>query len=209
MHTRRPRVLYVQVLRVEALLAGWHLVEMEWLPQPYEWLQLKGLSGTELAEALGVVQEQLAFAHRATGMVHGDMQPRNCLVRHDPEGARSWQVRFIDFEWAGREGEATHPAGLNPEIPWPEGVAEGKQLRCAHDIQLLATCAASLAERDGQGSHGRGATRPLGTAARGRCALPVRKAAGGVLRRGAAVGWRQRAVAGWSRPAALGRQLAW
>ncbi len=208
--THRSRVLHVQVLRVESLPGGWHLVEMEWLPLPYEWQQLSMLRGTELDKALAVVQKQLAFAHSATGMVHGDMRPRNCLVRRDGKGSGSWQVRFIDFEWAGREGEATYPAGLNPEIPWPDDVAGGKQLRCAHDIELLATCAASLLAGDGQRPRGRGVVRSsLCSAARDRCTVPVRKAADVVLQRGVAVGWRQRAAAGWSRPAALGRRLAW
>ncbi len=137
-------MLRAQVLQVEPLRGGWQLLEMEWLPQP-EWRRLSVLTGGELGEALGAVREALECAHSATGMVHGDVRPPNCLVRRDTEGAGSWQVRFVDFEWAGREGQATYPAFLNPDIPWPDGVGYRKQLQRAHDTQLLAASTAGHA----------------------------------------------------------------
>ncbi|PNH07961.1 hypothetical protein TSOC_005547 [Tetrabaena socialis] len=197
-----------EVRRAELLPGGWQLVEMEWLSEP-EWQMLSNLPSGELGEALGAAEKALQTAHAATGMVHGDVRPPNCLVRRDAEGAGSWQVRFVDFEWAGREGQATYPACLNPDVPWPEGVGYGKQLQRAHDFQLLVASTASHATGDGQGAVRPGAVMSLSTAARDRCAMPLRKAAGVMLHRGVGVGWRQRAAAGWLRPAAPGRRLAW
>lgn len=183
---------------------------MEWLPET-EWQQLSALPDEERDEALRTVEAALERAHDATGMVHGDVRPPNCLVRRDAKVAGSWEVRFVDFEWAGREGEATYPAFLNPDIPWPEGVGYGKQLQRAHDSKLLA---ASVASRSGAGRRGEvrpGAVRALHTgAASDRCAVPpLRKAAGIMLHRGVGVSWRRPAAGGWLQPAAPGRRLVW
>lgn len=134
-------MLRIQVQRVETLPGGWILVEMEWLPDTAGWRPLSELQVGELNEALGAVTEELKRAHSSTGMVHGDLRPPNCMVRRSAEGPGPWQVRFVDFEWSGRRGEATYPACLNPEIPWPAGVGYGKQLQFTHDLELLAATA--------------------------------------------------------------------
>ncbi|KAG2495000.1 hypothetical protein HYH03_006933 [Edaphochlamys debaryana] len=134
-----------KVLHEAGLPAGWRLLEMEDLPPP-EWTRLSDLDGTDFEEAVAGALSALRRVHAATGMVHGDARSPNCLVRRD-DGAGAWQVRFIDFEWAAREGAVTYPAFLNPEIPWPEGVGYGMPLRCAHDTALLEATA-GLEERD-------------------------------------------------------------
>ncbi|PNW88714.1 hypothetical protein CHLRE_01g041400v5 [Chlamydomonas reinhardtii] len=96
--------------------------------------------------------------------VHGDMRPPNIMVRSamatagasaDVGGVMgsspasgaggtasatgTWHVRFIDFDWAGLEGDADarYPVLLSPLIRWPEGVAPGTQMRQQHDTELL------------------------------------------------------------------------
>lgn len=171
---------------MEPLPGGWQLVEMEWLPGP-EWRQLSDLLGAELDQALAAVRAALESAHGATGMVHGDVRPPNCLVRCD--AGSGWHVRFVDFEWAGREGESTYPCFLNPDVPWPEGVGYKNLLQRAHDFQLLAASTAS------HGVGKPGVARSLSTAARERCATALHRAAsGGLYRRGVGAGWRQSAA---------------
>ncbi|KZT02334.1 uncharacterized protein LAESUDRAFT_622760, partial [Laetiporus sulphureus 93-53] len=47
------------------------------------------------------------------GFVHGDIRDTNLLI--DPESLASddVMVHLIDFDWAGRIGEAKHPVGVN------------------------------------------------------------------------------------------------
>ncbi|KAG2452111.1 hypothetical protein HYH02_003145 [Chlamydomonas schloesseri] len=162
-----------EILREEQLPGGWLLLEMEWLRWP-EWRQLPDLlqqaPGKQGKEALGAVRQALQRAHAATSMVHGDARPCNCMVRRcdgssggqrsssgsRSSGGASWEVRFVDFEWAGREGKATYPAFLNPDIPWPEGVGYGKPLQRAHDLELLAATATATSSRSGAAAAGRG-----------------------------------------------------
>ena len=51
-----------------------------------------------------------------------------------------WEVRTIDFDWAGVEGSATYPPMLNHRsITWPEGVVGGAKIRRAHDDLHIGT----------------------------------------------------------------------
>ncbi|KAG2423370.1 hypothetical protein HYH02_015342 [Chlamydomonas schloesseri] len=198
-----------QINFVEQLPGGWILIEMEWLPEP-EWRQLSDLQqGAELEEALAAVREALECAHTETGMVHGDVRPPNCMVRRS--SSNGWEVRFVDFEWAGDAGQATYPACLNPDIPWPDGVAYGTQLQREHDIKLLAATTART-RSVGRKARGPGAVMSLHTVARDGSAGPVGKAGGVMLHRGT-VGvtyWRPRVASGWSRLATPGPRLfAW
>ncbi|KAG2422317.1 hypothetical protein HXX76_016118 [Chlamydomonas incerta] len=207
-----------KILRSMPLPGGWLLVEMEWLSAP-QWRPLSKLSKEELDEAQCAVQQALERAHTATGMVHGDVRPPNCLMRRDEA---SWEVRFVDFEWAGPEGEATYPACLNPDIPWPEGVGYRKQLQREHDIKLLAATlaargaaaasAASTGTTAGRGrrTRGRGAVRSLNTtSSSGRSAAPPGIAVVFARHRIAGISWRQHGAISWTRPAAPGRRLVW
>ncbi|PNW71056.1 hypothetical protein CHLRE_17g744697v5 [Chlamydomonas reinhardtii] len=207
-----------KILRSMPLPGGWLLVEMEWLSAP-QWRPLSQLPEEELDEAHCAVQQALERAHAATGMVHGDARPPNCLMRRDKA---SWEVRFVDFEWAGPEGKATYPACLNPDIPWPEGVGYRKQLQREHDIKLLAAtlaargAAAASAARTGTTAGGgrrpraRGAVRPLNTASSSERSVASPGIAAVVARHQiAGMSWRRRGAINWTQPAAAGRRLVW
>ncbi|PNW76304.1 hypothetical protein CHLRE_12g539850v5 [Chlamydomonas reinhardtii] len=49
------------------------------------------------------------------------------------------QVHFIDFDWAGIEGDETcrYPLLLSPHIVWPAGVVPGGEMRQQHDTDML------------------------------------------------------------------------
>jgi hypothetical protein len=75
---------------------------------------------------------------RAAGYVHGDLRAANILVRQG-EGRRSTEVRLLDFDWAGREGEARYPLTRNSDLPWAPGSEAGGVILAAHDeVVLLA-----------------------------------------------------------------------
>ena len=50
------------------------------------------------------------------------------------------EVRFIDFDSSGREGEARYPGFRNPQVPSPPGVASHEPMMCSHDPELLRAC---------------------------------------------------------------------
>ncbi len=55
-------------------------------------------------------------------------------------------VRFIDFDSSGREGEVFYPGFRNPRIPSPPGVASHQPMMSLHDSELLQACIARSAD---------------------------------------------------------------
>lgn len=71
--------------------------------------------------------------------VHGDLRDVNLLVDS------CHQVKVIDFEWAGVEGEAFYPFFLNHvNLEWPEGASDGQKILRKHDKYWVS----KLFERD-------------------------------------------------------------
>ncbi|KAI0357051.1 hypothetical protein OH77DRAFT_123517 [Trametes cingulata] len=81
------------------------------------------------------VRHALEVLHGA-GLVHGDVRP-NILPCPRQDGKNG--AMLVNFDWAGEDGQACYPALLNQsrEIDW-DGVRPGGQIRCAHDLVLLA-----------------------------------------------------------------------
>ncbi|KAI0681582.1 hypothetical protein C8Q76DRAFT_804541 [Earliella scabrosa] len=67
------------------------------------------------------------------GMVHGDLRGQNVLIQPRKGGA----VRIIDFDWAGKEGEARYPNDLSPAVRWPPGAKAGGLITKAHDWHFV------------------------------------------------------------------------
>jgi hypothetical protein len=74
------------------------------------------------------------------GFVHGDIQDINLLVDHDSlasSDVNNVRVHFIDFDWAGRVGEAKYPIGVNTEsVLRPDGVDDGELITKEHDESM-------------------------------------------------------------------------
>jgi hypothetical protein len=47
------------------------------------------------------------------------------------------EVKLIDFNWAGVEGQARYPSLISPEIHWPNGVKPLAVMRREHDLNML------------------------------------------------------------------------
>ena len=65
--------------------------------------------------------------HKA-GFVHGDLHGPNIMVGPDNS------IAFIDFDWAGKVGEASL---MNSEIKWHGGAKPGGKILPEHDVHLL------------------------------------------------------------------------
>jgi len=61
-----------------------------------------------------------AFTHKGVEYVHGDLRYGNVFIRTDAATGRVTGVMFIDFDWAGRAGEARYPATMNVDV-WRDG----------------------------------------------------------------------------------------
>jgi serine/threonine protein kinase len=64
-----------------------------------------------------------------SGLVHGDLREPNILVTEDGD------VKIIDFDWSGKEGEAYYPSDINlgSGIWWDSEVARGGLIKKKHD----------------------------------------------------------------------------
>ena len=69
------------------------------------------------------------------GFCHGDFRPNNILVRKTGDNIRIW---VIDFDWAGKIGQATYPLFMNHiDIEWHPDASDGKPLHSEHDLYWL------------------------------------------------------------------------
>ena len=91
------------------------------------------------------VQRAVTLLHKQD-LVHGDLRrPNVMLIKPDDDdvnmdGTESKpQVMLIDFDWAGKDGEARYPAALNDRmnIDWAPGVERAGLMRKAHDEYML------------------------------------------------------------------------
>ena len=123
---------------VMRLSGGWNMVVMNYsdytqLCDPM--LQISDeLRHTIMAKVSEVVQK----LHDA-GFVHGDIRPLNILVDCRTLTSKDGiKIHFIDFDWAGRQGEAVYPIRVNRVTVWrPEGASDGKPILVEHDMAMV------------------------------------------------------------------------
>ncbi|KAK0207037.1 hypothetical protein DFS33DRAFT_638382 [Desarmillaria ectypa] len=65
------------------------------------------------------------------GFVFGDLRRQNIMVTQDDK------VKLIDFDWAGKDGEAEYPMRLSEKIQWAPGVGAMEKVYKAHDIFMI------------------------------------------------------------------------
>ena len=135
----------------QGLPGGWEAVVMEDIGKQYRPFR---------AEAdVPVVREAVLAAYRrvfeAADLVHGDLRPNNIMVQG--EGATQAadvkvgysiglglnpsihipKVAFLDFDWAGKEGEVWYPTTINLAVTWAKGVEGGVLITKEHDFFQL------------------------------------------------------------------------
>ncbi|KAJ7120950.1 hypothetical protein C8R44DRAFT_787049 [Mycena epipterygia] len=88
--------------------------------------QLKGKLPEDFAQQL---TEIVSVLHN-NGYVFGDLRWPNVMVAER-------KIKLIDFDWAGKVGDAKYPIHLARNIVWPVGVTAMGKIEKAHDIQML------------------------------------------------------------------------
>jgi hypothetical protein len=132
------------LLEHRVLPGGIHMIVMELLRPDQGWRMLAEQDVQQRRLMLPAVLGALRTAHAVplpSGGVaaHGDCRDANVLVRQRTTlgGGVAFDVRFVDFDWAGRAGAAVYPPLMAPAVEWPSGALPGAPLEQAHDEALL------------------------------------------------------------------------
>ncbi|KAK7001847.1 hypothetical protein R3P38DRAFT_3045071 [Favolaschia claudopus] len=104
--------------------------------QDLKMIVMEYIDGTTVAAMQGGFpddfEEQLtrivSLVHH-NGYVYGDLRQPNVMVAGD-------EVKLIDFDWAGKEGEATYPINLAKNM-WPKGAQAMGLITREHDEAML------------------------------------------------------------------------
>ncbi|CAG8556217.1 5111_t:CDS:2, partial [Paraglomus brasilianum] len=92
-----------------------------------------GLNEQEKTDLKAKILEAKGILHD-NRLVHGDLRPVNIMAKYTNE---EWVIKLVDFDWSGKEGEATYPQFLNTKIPWHPDVKRLGPIWCEHDTYLL------------------------------------------------------------------------
>ena len=65
------------------------------------------------------------------GLVFGDLCSPNIMITNANE------VKLIDFNWAGEEGQVKYPSLISSDIKWAAGVEALGIIKKAHDLEML------------------------------------------------------------------------
>ncbi|GLB43825.1 hypothetical protein LshimejAT787_1500090 [Lyophyllum shimeji] len=90
-----------------------------------------------LREVYDVVVKAVDLAHQED-FVFGDLRPPNVLINGEGE------IRLIDFEWAGKEGQVRYPAYMSTML-WVDGVGLMAAITKAHDLVVTFLCTTRIA----------------------------------------------------------------
>ena len=128
-----------RLLGFESLDGGWYMVVMEDLSaEDYIDLFKSSLAPDREVAVQKRLNQVLVQIHQQ-GYVHGDLRNVNVMVTNGPTPA----VMLVDFDWAGKIGEARYPINVNREDMYrPEGAVDNELILADHDMMMLAqlTC---------------------------------------------------------------------
>ena len=158
-----------EVLDSVQLPGRFTMVTMAFLAPEAGWRSLFDVPASARGAALRCAQQALKRAHAlpvtfGTGSesvaAHGDCRSANVMVRRVGQAGEEYEVRFIDFDWAGAAGvqqyplrmaarrDASAPAGTQLHaVLWPADAKRGGVLQQAHDTELLPADTRSPAVR--------------------------------------------------------------
>ncbi|TFK50474.1 hypothetical protein OE88DRAFT_1808792 [Heliocybe sulcata] len=130
------RGLAPMLRRCVQISADWVAVIMD--ISPYKVLCDMDLSEADKEKIRHKVKSALDTLHQG-GFVHGDVRDTNLLVDVQSLESEDVAIHLIDFDWAGRIGEAKYPLGINrTSVKRPAGVEGGALIAESHDIGMLS-----------------------------------------------------------------------
>jgi len=126
-----PRLLYYGIVGVrdgDPTYGHLKMVVMEYLDgmTADQARNLRQLPPTFLAEVRGILKRL-----HDDDFVFGDLRGANIMI------TKNNKVKFVDFDWAGKEGVSRYPLFLSHQIQWPEGVEGLGVMKKSHDIDML------------------------------------------------------------------------
>ena len=111
---------------------GWYMVVMRDISSDYmTFWDL--LDRTPRIAAMNEAKKAIGTIH-AKGFVHGDVRDVNIMVhKHN-----SRDIKFVDWDWAGRIGEATYPHNVNNQsVARPDGAESCREIKAEHDLGMI------------------------------------------------------------------------
>ncbi|KAG9310551.1 hypothetical protein JVU11DRAFT_9099 [Chiua virens] len=112
----------------ETIVGGWFMVIMDDISDGYETLYDRPV--TESVK--DIIAEKLSKFH-AAGYVHGDLRDTNIMASKSD----TTDVKFIDFDWAGKANETVYPPFVNREFWRPPDAMDWLPIRAEHDVEML------------------------------------------------------------------------
>ena len=88
------------------------------------------ISNEKETQIVRSVQRSIKTLH-FHGLVFGDLRSRNVMI------TKTNEVKLIDFNWAGEEGQAKYPSLISSDIKWAEGVEALGVIKKVHDLEML------------------------------------------------------------------------
>ncbi|KIK03232.1 hypothetical protein K443DRAFT_5494 [Laccaria amethystina LaAM-08-1] len=133
---------------VMRLPGGWNMVVMDYSEYTQLCDPMLQISDELRRTIVAKVSEAVQKLHDA-GFVHGDIRSLNVLVDcRMPTSKDGIKIHFIDFDWAGRQGEAVYPMRVNRvTVRRPEGVSDGKPILVEHDMAMWTLVLIRVADK--------------------------------------------------------------
>lgn len=125
-----------QLRHYRVLENGWTVVVMDFV----EGQDLDSLGRSAIPpRALEDIRHALEVLHEKN-WVFGDLRRPNIMLceRATKTGGTEQGAMLVDFDWAGEHGKQRYPLGLNPKVPWADGVGRGGGIiEKKHDLEMF------------------------------------------------------------------------
>jgi serine/threonine protein kinase len=120
---------------------GWKMVVMEYLSEPYkqgeELRYYEQISSDIQQAARNMLKQRLQVVHHL-GYVHGDIRNPNLMLALNGSGSLV-DLKLVDFDWAGKEGEVRYPHNMNLDLIRARGAKSSANITAKHDIFMVDT----------------------------------------------------------------------
>jgi serine/threonine protein kinase len=91
---------------------------------------LKEKMGHKTTGVQSEINRALSLLH-SHGLVFGDLRSPNIMVK------KTGEVKLVDFNWAGVQGQVKYPYLISKDIHWPEGVEALAIIEYDHDLEMF------------------------------------------------------------------------